>query len=129
MNAAFSPGFRLSKLDVAVLVISGVAVAGLWVNTPWLAGIILFVVMHFFLFCNLVRMNRRSELIWAGCFVLLMSISLATDLLPMWSAFVLSAAITVVLVILETRRPDYHGVLWHKFNPSLPSWWESNQSR
>ena len=64
------PGFRLRPWDPIVLLL---AICAAW----FLRGIeghpgllVLFVVGHFFLFCNVIRLRRGLELLWAGCFAL-----------------------------------------------------------
>ena len=47
---AFQPGFRLSTLDVVILIVGGVASAYAVTVDQWLGVAIAFVVMHFFLF-------------------------------------------------------------------------------
>ncbi len=65
----FQPGFRLSALDVCILIVGGVASAYAMTVDPWFGIAIVFVVLHFFLFCNVLRMSRPLELTWAGIFV------------------------------------------------------------
>lgn len=99
--------------------------------TVWLSQIdwglsflLAFVVGHFFVFCNVIRMARQLELIWAGLFLLL---SLGTVVVgaPSWpQTLLLSFAGTITLIAIQLRRPSYHGVLWQRVNPGLPEWWE-----
>ena len=121
---AFSPGFRFSKSDAFVLFIGGYISADTACVEPWLGIAMGFVIAHFFLFCNFVRMARSSELAWAGIFVLLAA---STILLgqPQWPVtLAISLVATVALVVLEMRKPSYHGVLWRRINPGLPQWWD-----
>jgi hypothetical protein len=67
----FKPGFRVSAIDVAVLIVGACATAYVATYAPWIGIAIGFVVAHFFLFCNVVRMARRLELTWAAIFVAL----------------------------------------------------------
>jgi hypothetical protein len=123
----FSPGFRLSVLDVAILV--GGAVASAWVSRdnfyPGMA--IAFVVGHFFLFCNVLRMSRPLELVWAGVFVALAAAVMGGGVFSWPVAFTLSGAVTVAVTVAQARRPSYHGVGWRVINPRLPEWWEARQ--
>lgn len=123
--AAFAPGFRLSALDVAVLV-GGTATTIVLAMFVWWWGFVLaFVLAHFFLFCNVVRMARPLELIWTGAFVVLAGATVAYET-PGWLVTALvSSFMTVVVVIVEMRKPSYHGVGWRRINPGLPAWWES----
>jgi hypothetical protein len=83
---------------------------------------------HFFLFCNVFRMSRPPELLWAFTFTVLSGATLRTGG-PGWLATVtVSVALAVVLIGLETRKPRYHGVGWKKLNPRLPDWWRSQQN-
>jgi hypothetical protein len=85
-----------------------------------------FVIAHFFIFCNLVRMDRSSELVWACLFVILAaSITLAGR--PQWPlTLAIAFVVTACLVFLEIRKPSYHGVFWQRINPNLPQWWETH---
>lgn len=61
-SETFAPGFRFSMLDAFVLIIGTIAaVASAMVVWSW-GFVIGFVVCHFFLFCNIVRMSRPLEL-------------------------------------------------------------------
>jgi len=121
----FQPGFRLSALDVVVLVAGGVASAYATTFDRWLAVAIAFVVAHFFLFCNVLRMSRPLELIWAATFAAL-AVAAISQGVPSWPVvFAISSTVTVIVAAIEMRRPSYHGVGWQKLNPRLPEWWQS----
>lgn len=63
-------------MDIVVLVL-GAAVAWFMGTVIWWAGAaVVCVVGHFFLFCNVFRIARASELIWAGTFVVLSACTL-----------------------------------------------------
>lgn len=84
-----------------------------------------FVLAHFFLFCNVFRLARPLELVWAAVFVALAAGTLAIDI-PGWPATAaISLCVTVVVIPLEMRKLSYHGVGWERINPGLRSWWES----
>lgn len=123
-DPAFSPGFRFSALDAVVLLIGAVATAGVASISGWIGAGIGFVVLHFFLFCNVLRMSRPLELVWAGVFATAAA-STAADVIAWPAAFGLALLTTVVVATIEIRRPDYHGVGWRKLNPQLPAWWQS----
>ncbi len=83
-----------------------------------------FVIGHFFLFCNVIRMARRYELSWAAVFLLLSSGSVLFTV-PAWhQTFLVAMALTVLLVGMQVRSPSYHGVLWERVNPGLKTWWQ-----
>jgi hypothetical protein len=121
----FQPGFRLSALDVVVLLAGGVASTYAASVDPWFGIAIAFVVLHFFLFCNVLRMSRPLELVWAGMFAGLAITATAFGLLSWPVVLTVSAVVTVVVAIVEMRRPSYHGVGWQKLNPHLPEWWQA----
>lgn len=119
---AFNPGFRLSKIDIAVIGVSIIAAAVLYRHSALLSFLVLFVVAPFFLFCNITRMSRGPELLWAGVFLIVVSLSLELGVPGFKSAIGLSATTTIILVALELRKPSYHGVFWQKLNPNLERW-------
>lgn len=122
----FQPGFRLSPLDVAVLVGGSILSVVLWQQTWWIGFVVAFVVGHFFLFCNIVRMARPLELVWAAVFVTLAGATVVTET-PGWAATIaVSLMTTVIVVIIELRKPSYHGIGWRYINPTLPNWWDSH---
>ena len=124
----FSPGFRLSGVDVAVLVVGAVAVVGMAFVDGWLASAVGFVVGHFFLFCNVLRMSRMPELIWAVVFAVMAMDVVLFEEIAWLTAFGVSAGLTAVLAVIEMRRASYHGVGWRWVNPGLPQWWEKHET-
>lgn len=127
-NSTFQPGFRISILDVFVLTIGAVAAFILGSQIPWSALVISIVIWHFFLFCNIFRISRRPELIWALCFIFLAGSTILTNT-PSW---ILTIAVSIILssflIWKETRKPSYHGICWRRWNPNLPYWWKSQPS-
>lgn len=125
----FKPGFRLSTLDILVIV-SAIAGALYFFNIAKpLSAIIAMVVMHFFVFCNVTRMSRIPELIWAFVFTLLTILSLRFNLLPLYLVFIISISLSVTLIALELRKRSYHGILWQKINPNLEAWFRENNEK
>ena len=121
----FAPGFRLSLRDVIVILIGAAAAFTLFGIEPWWSFIVVFVVAHFFLFCNVVRMARPLELAWAATFLALASATLLTET-PGWPiTAAISLAVTVLVVVLQMRKPSYHGFGWQRINPGLREWWSS----
>jgi hypothetical protein len=122
---AFAPGFRLSVFDGFVLLggVAGIIVLSMIV---WWWGFVLgFVLGHFFLFCNVVRMARPLERFWGGAFVALAGATIVLET-PGWLVTaLLSLVLTGIVVVVMMRKPSYHGVGWKWINPGLPAWWES----
>lgn len=124
----FSPGFRFSVRDALVLVIGAVAASALATVVAWWGFVVAFVVAHFFLFCNVVRMARPLELAWAVVFVALAAATLVLDA-PGWPMTTsISLVATAVVVALQMRKPSYHGVGWQRINPGLRAWWDASKS-
>ncbi len=124
-QAVFAPGFRLSVVDIFVLIGGTTAAIFLSIYVWWWGFVSAFVLVHFFLFCNVVRMARPLELIWGGVFVLLATATIAFET-PGWLATALVALlVTVIVVVVEMRKPSYHGLGWKRINPGLPAWWEA----
>lgn len=129
MNAVvFNPGFRLSILDIGVLMVGSLGAWFLRAVEVDLSYMLIFVVGHFFYFCNIVRMSRMPELIWASCFVVITGFGVSNAVVSLTQSFLISFAITIILTILELRKPSYHGVLWSKVNPDLKEWFESKRT-
>src|SRR4051812_41065063 len=109
---AFAPGIRFSKLDGFILMAALVISAALEMLAPWFGIAVAFVVAHFFLFCNVVRMERTSELVWAAVFVILAGCSILRGS-PGWPlTLAISFGATVLLVVMEMRKASYHCVFW-----------------
>jgi hypothetical protein len=121
----FAPGFRLSGLDVLILVAGGAGAVAYAFVDRWMGMAVGFVVAHFFLFCNILRITRRAELIWAATFVLFAAAAMGEVLLSWPLAFALSAGVTLIAALVELRRPSYHGVGWRTLNSKLPEWWRA----
>jgi len=119
----FNPGFRLSFIDIIVLLLGVSLSLGLYSIIPLASFIILFVIGHFFLFCNVVRLSRVPELVWASSFIILAGSTLLYELLSWLMVVLISLITTILLVFLEMRKPGYHGILWQQINPNLKQWY------
>jgi len=125
----FAPGFQLSVLDVIILAVGLTAAFALATAVWWCGFVVGFVLGHFFLFCNVVRMARSLELAWAAVFVVLAVATVALGI-PGWQVTVsVSLFTTVVVIVVQIRKPSYHGLGWRWINPELPNWWESRVSK
>ncbi len=125
----FSPGFRLSHFDA--IVIMCFASLGLMIfQDNRIPGVIIwFVAGNFFLFCNVFRVARRLELIWAAIFLALTACSTRFGV-PDWPiTFGVSLAVTIIVIGASLRSPSYHGILWQKINPQLREWWSSQSDQ
>ncbi len=124
----FAPGFRLSAIDFVILIVGGIGGASCLRIDFWLAVAVWYVVAHFFLFCNVLRMTRSLEFVWAGIFVCLVVAAVQLEWFSWPVVLGCSLSTTLLLAAIEIRRPSYHGVGWRKLNPGLPEWWQANQA-
>lgn len=115
-------GARCSPADVAVLILAGGSALALARIQPDLALLIGFVTAHFFLFCNLIRLDRRSELIWAGVWVLNVAVWSFWGELRWGYVFLSQTPLTVYLTVAALRRPTYHGLGARRLNPHLDAY-------
>jgi len=105
-----SSGFRFSAIDAAVLCIAALGTWLLYPITPTYAWLIPFTVGHFFLFCNVVRMRRPQELIWAALF--LVNFAALAFLVPPFAwprMLALQLPVTLALTWLTVRSDQYRG--------------------
>jgi hypothetical protein len=108
-SASKSSGFRFAVTDAIVL---GVAAAGAWLLhpvEPLLTWLIVFAVGHFFLFCNVIRMRRSYELVWAALFLVNFG-AFGVALGAPFKALLVQFPFTLLLVLLEVRDPRYRGM-------------------
>ncbi len=102
-------GFRFSATDaLAILVCFGVTAWGL-LTLGQIAWLFPFVLGHFFLFCNVFRVPRKPELLWAAIFISMASICLVLDLTilhAMWMVL----PVSVLVLTYSVRLPTYHGI-------------------
>jgi hypothetical protein len=123
----FCPGFQISVFDACFLVTGLLLSRGLRDAAPGVALIPGYVVGTFFLFCNVFRIARRSELLWTAFFVAAAGAA-TMDLVGWRAVFGGSAVLSVALFLVEFRKPSYHGIWWRHINPGLPEWWRKQQS-
>jgi len=128
-NAAFDPGFRLSRLDMGFLLLVAAVSPLLARFSGQLAIAAVVATLHFFLFCNVLRATRSLELLWAAVFVGLWSCAYVWGI-PAWSyTYGLTLSMTVIVTVMQTRLPSYHGAFWAVLNPKLPQWWAGQLDR
>jgi hypothetical protein len=104
------PGFRLSWADAGIL-LSGAVIT--WWGCGYLGSLALLlaiVLLHFFLFCNVFRIRRKLELIWAALFVVNVLVWSLFGQIVWWYVLVAQAPITLSLIAVEIRSDRYHGI-------------------
>lgn len=120
----FKPGFRLSSYDLIFLSIGAVVAYFAITLNSLPATIAAYVIFTFFLYCNVFRIRRTAELIWAAAFTLTAWVSFYLELSSWSLVFAGSFVLSVILIAIEMRHPSYHGIFWRSVNPRLPVWWE-----
>jgi len=104
------PGFRFSWRDAAVIVLCSLATAWLWTRIGNLSLLLLVVLTHFFLFCNVFRVRTRYELIWGVSFVLNVAAWQMMGQFGWWKLLGIQIPITFLVLGAELRSPSYHGI-------------------
>jgi hypothetical protein len=104
------PGFRFSAGDALVLLVGAVSTWLTWGVLGEMALLLPVVLFHFFLFCNVFRIRRSYELVWAGAFVLNLLAWQAAGAFPWRNVLVAQAPLTLLLILAETRSDRYHGI-------------------
>lgn len=114
-------GFRFSWIDALALLAGTVAISWLGDALPVMRWTIAFALGHFFLFCNVVRLHRNYELLWAAAFVIHVALWIQRELAGFSWPLVLAiqTPLTLGLVGLQLRSPDYRGVFAERINPHL----------
>jgi hypothetical protein len=107
-------GFRFSVADGFVLVASGLASWPAYRALGEQALMLPLVLGHFFLFCNVFRVRRNYEYIWAAAWVVNCGAWLFSGSFTWWGVLAVQSPLTVVLIVLEMRSPEYHGILWRR---------------
>lgn len=104
-----SHGFRFSWTDALAIVVCAIATYFGLKTIGSLAWLFPFVLGHFFLFCNVFRIRRLPELVWAGGFLMLATGCLVADI-SVLHAMWLVLPLTMGVLIYAVRQPHYHGV-------------------
>ena len=124
-KSPFKPGFRINSVDVIFLLLG--IIMSLCVSMIGIEYSILFILpfIAFFLFCNVFRIRRKPELIWA--FIYTITSIIWFVLQSNFAYYIANTIIWLVVVITwEIKQPGYHGVLWEKINPNLQIWFDNN---
>ncbi len=115
-------GFRFSLLDGLVLLIAtGLGAWGM-AQGKMAAFFIIYVILHFFLFCNVFRVRRKPELIWAVTFLINCAIWIAFgDLNIVWICTT-QLFITLGVILHGVKDKSYHGIFAKRWNTHLESY-------
>lgn len=117
-------GFRFSAVDALAIALAigawvGLAdVVGAWAAAPAVA------LGHFFLFCNVFRIRRSSELVWTGLFLLNAGAWALSGEVVWWQVLALQTPVTLGALAFELASPRYHGVFARRINGALDAYLE-----
>ena len=117
-------GFRFSSIDAAALLAFGAAIAILHRFDSSLSWIVAIVASHFFLFCNVFRVVRRRELIWAVAFVMNVAFWLVLGRLEWFNVLACQLPISAGVIAWELKATRYHGVFADRLNTRLTDYIE-----
>lgn len=119
-NSPSLHGFRLSFTDMAVIGLTMIAIFEMARRGLPFGWILICVVGHFFLFCNVFRVRRSYELMWAVAFLVNVAFWIVWQLSLEWLPPLLTQfPITMIVIGMEIRSPQYHGIFAEKWNPRL----------
>jgi hypothetical protein len=112
-------GLRFSLIDGVVLLVAAAASMGAYRFTYGYSLLVGFVVLHFFLFCNVFRIRRLPELVWGGTFVVNCLAWIVLGNLNLAGMCGTQALITIAVIANELRLPCYHGIFARRINPRI----------
>ena len=110
-------GFRLSMRDLAVIVFFVLLTWPLlhwWGEMGWLPLVVL---GHFFLFCNVFRIPRINELIWAGLFILNVYCWVFRWQWSWLNVLMVQSPVTAAVIAADMFTKNYHGLCYRWINP------------
>lgn len=123
----FDPGFRFLGRDKFVLAGAGIlAPLFYFAGGATLGFTFLVVILQFFLFCNVFRVQTRRELVW----VALAGGGAVWGILNEvdWYSIVgWMMGLGVLVIFWETKDRLYHGVFWKRINPDLKKRWHETK--
>ena len=120
-------GFRFSGMDAAVIGVFAVAATALSIMESPLWWLLTIVAGHFFLFCNVLRVRRSLELVWAALFLANVAVWSSLDRLSCAGVLAGQLPVTAVLALIELRSQQYHGILAQRINPRLNDYLEQRR--
>jgi hypothetical protein len=115
-------GFRFSRGDLVIVLIGALATLAVAAYQLDLAVAIPIVVGHFFLFCNVFRVGRTAELVWAGLLLLNAGGWLMAGHFCWGSVVGIQCLVTLTVIVHALRSPDYHGLGCQRINPLGYRW-------
>ena len=106
-------------MDLAALAAFGGMAGWLYRRESSLWWLVTVAAIHFFLFCNVFRISRSRELIWAACFVGNVAVWAGSGRLSPFNVLACQLPVSVGVLAWEIKAPRYHGILARRLNPRL----------
>src|SRR3954451_5478253 len=100
-------GLRFSMLDACALAALGTVAAVLYSLDNSLWWVVVMVGVHFFLFCNVFRVLRRRELIWAAIFISNVGMWLLLGRLAWFNVLILQWPVSTGILAWELSTSRY----------------------
>ena len=109
-------------MDIGVLALAAVCTYFGWRQVGEFILPLPFVVLHFFLFCNVFRVRRKPELIWSAIFLLLWVGSMVLNHFNLYRICASQIIVTIAVIFSEVKNPDYHGIFASRLNSQLENY-------
>jgi len=111
-----APGFRFWWTDAVVIAFVAIATWVCWRYSREISLLFAITLFHFFLFCNVFRLRRKLELIWAVFFVVIVAAWSLAGHLSWWYILTSQLPVTLGVIVTEIRSDGYHGIFWRRSN-------------
>jgi len=115
-------GFQFSWPDAGVVLVCGIVTVLLWPYLGQMSLLFPIALGHFFLFCNVFRIFRKYEYVWAAVFVLNFSMWLLLGCFSWGLVMVVQTPFTLTLIIFQMRSRWYYGVYARIINKSIETY-------
>jgi len=112
-------GLRFSVWDAFILLLAAGLMIALRPATDSPTWAVAVVLGHFFLFCNVFRIHRKKELLWAAFFILNAAFWLDEGKFDWSGVLLMQTPLTIVLIGWEMHGPWYHGIGARRINAHL----------
>jgi hypothetical protein len=109
-------GFRFSLTDALALLVLAAAAAALYRGESDLWWLVVLVGGHFFLFCNVFRVARKRELVWAALLLVNVTLWIFLDRMDWLHVILLQVPVSIAVVISEITGSRYHGIFANRLN-------------
>lgn len=122
-------GFRISRGDGVVLLLGVLATVAGWNALGELRPLPAVVLVHFLLFCNVVRVRRAFELLWAATFVLNVLAWQAAGRVSWAGVPLVQAPVTIAVVSAQVVSGWYHGVGYSRLPARFGEKWRRHREQ